>query len=94
MEQQIIVSLIDVEYGRNENWLSFKAYVGWLNKNRKYTLDYCGTELKHSLPLLDCEMDELRASMYKDFGSAPFDLHKAKHILGEGKDYILIRNKK
>ena len=93
MQVQIAVWLMDVELGKNKNWLSFKAHVDALDKNKKYTLNFCGTDLEHSLSLPDEEIDKLINMLCSDFGHAPFDLGKAKHILGKGKAYVLIRGK-
>ena len=43
--------------------------------------------------LREDEIEELRTMLCDDFGYAPFDVEKAKRILGEGKDYVLKRGK-
>lgn len=93
MQVQIVIRLISVESGKNKNWLTFEAFAGALDRNRKYTISFCGTELEHSLSLTDCEIEELERKLGDDFGYPPFDIEKAKRILGKGKDYVLIRGK-
>lgn len=93
MQVQIAIYLIDVKQGKNRNWLTFNAYVDALDKNKKYTLNFCGTELEHSLSLPDQEVEELVNMMCADFGYAPYDLEKAKQVLQKGKSYVLIRGK-
>ena len=93
MQVQTVVNLISVKPGKNKNWLIFEAYVGAMDRNKKYTLEFCGTELKHSLSLLDQEIEQLKVMMCSDFGYAPFDLEEAKKILKNSKSYVLIHGK-
>ena len=93
MKNQIVIRLISVKPGKNKYWLTFESYAGALDRNKKYTFDFCGTEMEHSLSLTDSELCELRRMICDDFGYPPFDIEKAKSILGSGKDYILVRGK-
>lgn len=91
--EQINISIFDVRLGETTNWLIFEARVGRLDNHRIYSFAFCGTELNHSLSLLDSDIENLREQLYNDFGYPPFDIQKAKRILGTGKEYILIRGK-
>ena len=93
MQYQIVIRLIGVKPGKNKYWLTFETYAGALDRNQKYTFDFCGTEMEHSLSLTDSELGELKRMICDDFGYPPFDIEKAKSILGSGKDYIIDRGK-
>ena len=93
MQVQVVVRLINVKPGENKNWLIFEAYAGALDRNRKYILKFCGTEMEHSLSLIDDEIEELRRRIGEDFGYPPFDVLKAKSVLGKGKNYTLSQGK-
>ena len=93
MQVQIIIRLISVKPGKNKYWLTFEAYAGALDRNQKYTLEFCGTELEHNLSLTESEIEELKRKISEDFGYPPFNVDETKSILGHGKDYVLIRGK-
>ncbi len=93
MKFQIVIHLMSVKPGKNKNWVTFEAYVGALDRNRKYTIDFCGTEMHHGLSLTDDEIEELKQRIGKDFGYPPFNIENMKKILGKGKSYTLIRGK-
>lgn len=90
---QTVVYVTEVKMGKNKNWLVFGVYAGAFDKNRKYTINYCGTELEHSLSFTDQQSEQLREKLRADFGYPPFDLKKAKRTLGEGKEYTVIYGK-
>lgn len=90
MQVQTVVRLISVKQGKTKNWIEFEAYAGALDYNRIFKIEFCGTEIKHGLSLTDEQLEQLKDKICADFGYAPFDLKKAKQILGKGKDYTLI----
>lgn len=81
------VQLRSVTKGRNKNWLTFEAmyHIG----EGLYTVDFCGTEIHHSMSLSDSQNEALLSYMSADFDYAPYDIDKAKRILGRGKRYEL-----
>ncbi|MBQ8817052.1 MAG: hypothetical protein IJZ83_00575 [Clostridia bacterium] len=93
MQYDVAIKIFDVSMGKNKNWLEFKAVIGSLDGNSKYTLSFCGTELLHSLSLPNSEIDYLRDCLCQDFGFAPYKISDIKKILGDGKIYIITRGK-
>lgn len=83
----MVVSLISVSKGKNSNWLIFQAYVGELDRNRKFNLEFCGTELHDTLGMTEKMHEKLREKIREDFGSAPYNIEEAKKELGEIKAY-------
>lgn len=75
--------------GKSDNWLVFSVYVSHLDVNKKYRIEFCGTELISSLPLTDEQVDRLKGKMVQDFGYAPYNIDKAKRIIGEGRSYSI-----
>lgn len=89
MNVNIIVFIKNVEKGKTINWLTFEANVGFFDVNRTYTIDFCGTDANSSIPLTDEQNETLKDLLIKDFGYAPYDMDKAKKIIGNGKSYII-----
>ena len=90
MNSNLNIYVFSVTIGKNNNWLRFSAFVRRFDVNRKYYIDYCGTELAHSIPLTDEGANMFRNMLKKDFGYPPFDIRKCRAILGKGKDYDII----
>ena len=84
---QMSINLNCVELGENKYHLRFKGHIPRLDVNKEYTFDYIGTETTSNSSLTGKHLDILTEELYKDFNSAPFDLAKAKKILGRGKQY-------
>lgn len=83
----MVVNLVSVSKGKSENWLIFQAYVGELDRNRKYKLEFCGTELHDALSITDKMREKLREKIREDFGSAPYNIEEAKEKIKELKGY-------
>lgn len=75
--------------GKSDNWLVFSVYVSHLDVNKKYRIEFCGTELVSSLPLTDEQVDGLKRKMVQDFGYAPYNINKVREIIGEGRSYLI-----
>ena len=93
MQYNLVIKIENVKLGKNKNWLDFQVMVGALDQNRRYTINYCGTELHHGLSLKDEEMEIFRGYLCSDFGFPPFDIQKVKKNLGNGKSYIIVRGR-
>lgn len=85
----ISFDILSVEEGKNDNWLHFTALIDNLDKNTKYSFDYCGTEVLHSISVTDIVTDRLKEQLNKDFGYPPFNIIKCKETLGNGKHYLI-----
>lgn len=92
MNSYFMISIQDVELGKNGCWLKFHAYVGRYDVNKKYEIDYCGTGISSDIPLTDEQKEMFRSQLNKDFGYAPFDIVKAKRILGDGRQYRIAKH--
>ena len=88
MQHNLVIKIENVNLGKNKNWLDFQVSVGALDRNRKYTISYCGTELQHGLSLKDDEIEIFKRYLCDDFGFSPFNIKDIKRTLGTGKDYI------
>ena len=93
MQHNLVIKIENVNLGKNKNWLDFQVSVGALDRNRKYTISYCGTELQHGLSLKDDEIEIFKRYLCDDFGFSPFNIKDIKRTLGTGKDYIIVRGK-
>ncbi len=85
------ISIRSVTLGKTVNWLVFKAFARKYSIIRRYTIEFCGTELQTSIPLVNHELEELKSLLLSDFGYAPYDDCLAREIIGDGKDYILTK---
>ena len=88
-EVNISFSIFSVEEGKNKNWLRFTAFIDYLDNNTKYSFDYCGTEIHHSVAVTDKVIERLKEQLNNDFGYPPFNIRKCKNILGNGKRYLI-----
>ena len=87
MEEKVI--FIDVEYGRNENWLRFTGHVPRCDNSKRYIFEYCGTELNTTAIMTEAAMDNLIDCLNDDFGYAPFDINKASEVLDTYREYYI-----
>lgn len=84
----MVIYIVNVRKGKTPYHLEFDVYNGELNRNRKYYIEYTGTELIHNMCLTDEIEEALKESLNEDFGFAPFDIDKAKRIIGKSKTYV------
>lgn len=89
MSARIVVFVINAKKGKTENWIVFEANVSRFDVNRKYIIDFCGTEVDSDIPLTDGQNEILKELLVKDFGYAPYNIEKAKKIIGMGKQYFI-----
>lgn len=89
MTQRIVVDIISVRKGKTQNWLEFTAYVGALDRNRKYQIEFCGTELHPSFYLSETQLEALRDMLIQDFGFGPYKIDVAQAKVKELKGYVL-----
>ena len=61
----------------------FKGDVPYLSTCREFEFDYIGTEVHVNGNMTKKQLEELEEQMREDFGFAPFELSKAKAVLGE-----------
>lgn len=81
---KIILSLQKVEYGKTNNWLKIYCYAPWLDNNRLFDFEYCGTELiKNNLIFTKKQEKELFKMLNKKFGMPPFSIDNAKEALDD-----------
>lgn len=91
---KIVIWIKSVSKGRNSYWLFFKAYAGVFSNTTVYPIDFCATELHTSIPLSDSETEELKELLVADFGYPPYDIDKAKLLIGRaGKGYTIKRRR-
>lgn len=89
MRTKFIIWIKQVNKGENEYWLHFDAYVDRFDKNKLYGIEYCGTEASSSIPLTSEQSMKFVEMLSEDFGYAPFNVEKARLIIGSGKEYII-----
>lgn len=89
MDVNIIVFIKNVKKRKTINWLAFEANVGFFDVNRIYTINFCGTDVDSSIPLTGKQNETLKELLIKDFGYAPYNINKAKKIIGDGKEYVI-----
>lgn len=89
-----VIWIKSVSAGKNAYWLSFKAYAGAFSNTTLYPIDFCSTELHTSIPLSDAETEELMELLVADFDYPPYDIEKAKQLIGtDGKGYTIQRRR-
>lgn len=88
----MVITLTDVSMGKNNYWLIFQAYIGELDMNKKYKLEFCGSELNDGIGINEEIHEQLRLSMVKDFGFAPYKLEEAKETLKKHCSYTFRKN--
>lgn len=81
------VHIVNVEEGETENHLIFEAYVPRLSSSGRYEFNFEGADIYSSCSMTDKHLKRLKKKLQDDFGYAPFDIKKAKEILGAGKSY-------
>lgn len=84
---KIVIDLYDVKIGRTQNHLLFKASIPTFNNDKEYEFDYIGSEVTSISEMSEKQCERLKKKLAKDFGYAPFDIKKARKILGTGKRY-------
>lgn len=81
------VHITEVKQGTTPNRLVFDCLIGKFDGSRIFYIEFMGTDLNPTAPLLDNSKEDLRLKLCDDFGYAPYDLQKAKEVLGDGKCY-------
>lgn len=89
MNFNIVVFIKDAKKGTSKNWIILKAFAERFDKNKVYEINFCGTEANSSIPLTDKQNETLKELLIQDFGYAPYDIDKAKKIIGNGKQYTI-----
>lgn len=87
MNIQVVVTIESLAKGRTKNWLTISALIPYLDNNRVYRIDFCGTEIHHDLALPERILSSLKDKLCEDFGYPPYDMKKCKKVLGEGLIY-------
>ena len=83
------VILTEVSYGKTHNYLMFRGFVPMCDNSYLHSFEYCGTSLTTTASLPDDLVETFREMLGDDFDFPPFDLEKAKKILGEGREYYI-----
>lgn len=81
------VHITEVKQGKSKNILEFECFIGKFDGSRIFYIEFMGTDLSTNASLLDNQREELRLKLCEDFGMAPYDLQKAKEVLGDSKCY-------
>ncbi len=81
------INFNDVEYGKNENHLKFKAHIPRYDVNREFEFDYIGTETTSNSSMSDERLERLTEELQKTFGYAPFNLEDVQKKLENKKQY-------
>lgn len=89
MNVNIVIFIKNVKKGTTKNWIILEAFAERFDKNKVYEINFCGTDVNSSIPLIEDQNKILRDLLVKDFGYAPYDIDKAKKIIGNGKKYII-----
>lgn len=88
MTKLYVVNLWSVEIGNTLNWLEFTVTIGGLNDNRKFKLEYCGTEL-NGLSLSPKTINAIRGQLIEDYYYPLYDIKKRKQILKQKNCYAI-----
>ena len=91
MQISIIIWIKSAKEGRNPNWITFDAFAGYFDANKSYWIEFCGTEVLTSIPLVREQKEELASVLGEEFGYGPYDLGKVNAVIGDGKQYIIKR---
>lgn len=83
----MVISMIDVSEGRTKYWLVFRAYVGEMSRHNKYTIEFCGTEVRDGLSFNDERHEKFRRMLIEDYGFGPYNIEDAKEILKTHSSY-------
>lgn len=81
MERSLKLRLNSVKQGKTKNWLIFECYVPMLDINKKFKIEFCGTELHADFEISNLGKKQLLELFLADFGYAPYDISKAQNIL-------------
>jgi len=92
VKTQIVIDVQNVKRGKNPYWIVLEAYVGRFDVNKKFPIEFCGSEAISTIPLKDDENEGLKDMLANDFGWGPYDINKIKKVLGEtGISYVIER---
>jgi hypothetical protein len=83
------VQLIDVKIGKSNYWLEFLAFADSMDKNKKYKIEFCGTEMYTSLSLNDTREEKLKQDLLNVFGYGPYKIAETKETLKINKCFYL-----
>ena len=88
MIKTYVVNLYSVRIDRTQYWLKFTITVGGLNDNRKFDVDFCGTELNGGS--LYGDMREIvKNELANDYGYPPYDIKICKRIFKQKDNYSI-----
>lgn len=85
----MVVDIRSVNIGRNQSWLEFICFVGTIDRNRAFTIEFWGTELNTSFYLSESNQEALRDMLVEDFGYSPYNISEAEAQLGQSKIYVI-----
>lgn len=85
----MVVTLIDVSEGENKYCLVFKAYSGMNDRNKKYKIKFCGSEIDPYFTINDDDKEKLRLLLIEDFGYGPYNMNEMKEKMKEPHSYRL-----
>ena len=88
MTKLYVVNLWSVKKGNTPNWLEFTITIGGLNDNRKFKIDFCGTEL-NGLSLSSKVVDMFRKKFISDYHYPPYDIDQCKQTLKENNNFTI-----
>lgn len=84
-KSQMVVQLIDVKIGKNDYWLEFLAFADSMDKNKKYKIEFCGTEMHTSLSLNATRAEKLKEELSNVFGYGPYKISEVKEKIKNHK---------
>lgn len=73
------VQILSVENGKSQNWLKIYAYISQMDVNKKFLIEYCGTDAICE-QLTSEQAEKAVPYLQKLFGYAPFNLTEAQKI--------------
>lgn len=91
MVVQIIVDIKSARFGKNKNWIIFEAFCGFFDNNKKYTIEYCGTDVETNIPFTDSQGQQLIEKLHQEYGYAPFALDSIKKKIVLGQNITIIK---
>ena len=91
MRSNIVIDVKNVKPGKSPNWIILESYIGYFDVNRLYNIEFCGTEVTSSIPLMAAETEQLLTMLIKDFGYGPYNISKVKATVGDGKYYVITK---
>lgn len=81
------IQVINATPCKNKNWVKLYVYAPYYDNNRKYTIDYCGTDCETALPLTTFQTQRLIEHLQMNFGFAPFDVELIKDEIQNGINF-------